>query len=176
MLEFGISGNTARILQETIPVAVGMLVPPRDWLPRLADMAKRWGALLILDEAQLAPARTGKLWALDHFGVTPDIVTFGKGLSAGLAVCGAITTPEIAEKVRGDAGLPWAGTYSGDPFTAAVALKQLEIVLRDNLAERAEKLGQVAMRELESLKAKYPVVGDIRGMGLYRMLDIVQDR
>ena len=59
-------------------------------LPR---MAKRWGALLILDECQLAPARTGKMWAMEHYGVTPDIVTWGKGLSAGLAICGTITTP-----------------------------------------------------------------------------------
>jgi 2,2-dialkylglycine decarboxylase (pyruvate) len=176
MLEFVTSQNIAAILQETIPVAGGMIVPPAEWLPRLADMAKRWGALLILDEAQLAPARTGKMWALEHYGVTPDIVTFGKGLTAGLAICGTITTPEIAEKVRGDAGLPWAGTYSSDPFVAAVALKQLEIVLRDKLAERAERLGELAARELDTLKAKYEVVGDIRGKGLYRMLDIVKDR
>ncbi|HLX28020.1 MAG TPA: aspartate aminotransferase family protein [Casimicrobiaceae bacterium] len=175
MLEFVTSQNIAAILQETIPVSGGMIVPPAEWLPRLAQMAKRWGALLILDEAQLAPARTGRMWGLEHYGVTPDIVTFGKGLSAGLAVCGTITTPEIAEKVRGDAGLPWAGTYSGDPFTAAVALKQLEIVIRDNLAERAQRLGELAIRELDVLKAKYPVIGDIRGKGLYRMLDIVKD-
>jgi len=176
MLECVTSQNIAAILQETIPVAGGMIVPPPEWLPRLADLAKRWGALLILDEAQLAPARTGKMWALEHYGVTPDIVTFGKGLTAGLAICGTITTPEIAEKVRGDAGLPWAGTYSSDPFVSAVALRQLEIVLRDKLAERAERLGELAMEELGALKAKYEVVGDIRGKGLYRMLDIVKDR
>src|SRR5579863_240993 len=176
MLEFVTSQNIAAILQETIPVAGGMIVPPKKWLPRLAEMAKRWGALLILDEAQLAPARTGRMWALEHYGVTPDIVTFGKGLTAGLAICGTITTPEIAEKVRGDAGLPWAGTYSSDPFVAAVALKQLEIVLRDKLAERAERLGELAIAELNALKEKYEVVGDVRGMGLYRMLDIVKDR
>jgi len=176
MLEFVTSQNIAAILQETIPVAGGMIVPPKEWLPRLAEMAKRWGALLVLDEAQLAPARTGRMWALEHYGVTPDIVTFGKGLTAGLAICGTITTPEIAEKVRGDAGLPWAGTYSSDPFVAAVALKQLEIVLRDKLAERAERLGELAIAELNALKEKYEVVGDVRGMGLYRMLDIVKDR
>jgi 4-aminobutyrate aminotransferase-like enzyme len=175
MLEFVTSQNIAAMMVETIPVAGGMIVPPKEWLPRLAAVAKRWGALLVLDEAQLAPARTGRMWALEHYGVTPDIVTFGKGLTAGLAVCGTITTPEIAEKVRGNAGLPWAGTYSSDPMVAAVALKQLEIVLRDKLAERAEDLGQLAETELGNLKAKHACIGDIRGKGLYRMLDIVKD-
>ena len=175
MLEFVTSQNIAGIMAETIPVPGGMIVPPKEWLPRLAALAKRWGALLILDECQLAPARTGKMWAMEHYGVTPDIVTWGKGLSAGLAVCGTITTPQIAEQVRGDAGLPWAGTYSSDPLAAAVALKQLDIVLRDKLDERAEQLGAIAEAELLALKSKYSCIGDVRGKGLYRMLDIVTD-
>ena len=176
MLEFVTSQDIAAIMVETIPVPGGMIVPPKEWLPRLAAMAKRWGALLILDECQLAPARTGKMWAMEHYGVTPDIVTWGKGLSAGLAVCGTITTPEIAERTRGNCGLPWAGTYSSDPLPAAVALKQLDIVLRDNLAERAQRVGDLAENELAKLKGKYACIGDIRGKGLYRMLDIVKDQ
>jgi len=176
MLEYVTSQHAAGIMAETIPVPGGMIVPPKEWLPRLAQLAKRWGALLILDECQLAPARTGKIWAMQHYDVTPDIVTWGKGLSAGLAICGTITTPEIAEKVRGDCGLPWGGTYSGDPLAAAVALKQLEIVLRDGLAERAEAMGRLLEAELLALKAKYECVGDVRGKGLYRMLDIVKDK
>ena len=176
MLEFVTSQNIAAILVETIPVPGGMIVPPKEWLPRLAELAKRWGALLILDECQLAPARTGKMWAMQHYGVTPDIVTFGKGLSAGLAICGTITTPEIAERTRGNCGLPWAGTYSSDPMPAAVALKQLDIVLRDKLEQRAESLGNFAERLLDGLRQKYECIGEVRGKGLYRMLDIVKDR
>jgi 4-aminobutyrate aminotransferase-like enzyme len=176
MLEFVTSQNIAAIMVETIPVPGGMIVPPPEWLPRLADVAKRWGALLILDECQLAPARTGKMWAMEHYGVTPDIITFGKGLSAGLAICGTITTREIAERTRGNCGLPWGGTYSADPMPAAVALKQLDIVLRDRLDERAARLGDFAERQLATLQQKYECVGDIRGKGLYRMLDIVKDR
>ena len=174
-LEFVTSQNIAAVMVETIPVPGGMIVPPKEWLPRLAEMTKRWGAVLILDECQLAPARTGKMWAMEHYDVTPDIVTFGKGLSAGLAICGTITTPEFAERVRGNCGLPWAGTYSSDPFPAAVALKQLQIVVRDKLAERSEKLGDLAEQELLKLKKKYACIGDVRGKGLYRMLDIVKD-
>src|ERR1043166_1596884 len=122
------------------------------------------------------PTRTGKMWAREPYGGTPDIVTFGKGLSAGLAICGTITTPEIAERTRGNCGLPWAGTYSADPMPAAVALKQLDIVLRDKLDARAEALGQFAEGQLKRLADKYECIGDIRGKGLYRMLDVVTDR
>jgi 2,2-dialkylglycine decarboxylase (pyruvate) len=176
MLEFVTSQDVAGVMAETIPVPGGMIVPPKEWLPRLAQLAKSWGALLILDECQLAPARTGKMWAMEHYGVTPDVVTWGKGLSAGLAICGTITTPEIAEKARGQCGLPWAGTYSADPLPAAVALKQLQIVLRDKLDERAEALGRLAETELAALKGKYDCIGEVRGKGLYRMLDIVGDK
>lgn len=176
MLEFTTSQEIAGIIVETIPVPGGMIVPPPEWLPRIAAMAKRWGALLILDECQLAPARTGKMWAMEHYGVTPDIVTWGKGLSAGLAICGTITTHEIAERTRGHAGLPWSGTYPGDPMVSAVALKQLDIVIRDDLAGRAARLGEIAAAELNKLKDKYECIGDVRGKGLYRMLDIVKDQ
>ena len=154
MLEFTTSQDIAGIMVETIPVPGGMIVPPPEWLPRIAAMAKRWGALLILDECQLAPARTGKMWAMEHYGVTPDIVTWGKGLSAGLAICGTITTEEIAERTRGNAGLPWAGTYSSDPMVSAVALKQLDIVIRDDLAGRAARLGELAANELRQAQGQ----------------------
>jgi 4-aminobutyrate aminotransferase-like enzyme len=103
-------------------------------------------------------------------------VTFGKGMSAGFGICGAITTKEIADQVRGNCGLPWAGTYTGDPFPAAVALKQLQIILRDKLAERAVVLGDYIAQSLARHIAPLDPVGDIRGIGMYRMLDIVTDK
>ena len=90
-------------------------------------------------------------------------------------MCGAVTTPEIAEKASGTKGLPWAGTYSSDPLACAVALKQLQIVLRDKLIERAAKLGDVLESALNSVKDRHECIGDVRGKGFYRMLDIVTD-
>ena len=106
----------------------------------------------------------------------PDIVTFAKGMTAGMAICGAVTTPEIAEKAKGHAGLPWSGTYPHDPLPAAVALKQLQIVLRDKLVERAAVLGKHMRALLDKLKDDFEPIGDVRGMALYQMLDIVADR
>jgi len=173
LMESVTSQDVATVMAETMLVAGGMIVPPPQWLPRLQALAKRWGALLVLDEAQLAPARTGKLWGFEHYDVVPDIVTFAKGMSAGMAICGTITTPEIAERARGKSGVPWGGTYSGDPLPAAVALKQLEIVLRDNLTERAAALGAYLDQRLREVAGRSTVIGDVRGQGLYRMLDIV---
>ncbi|MBI4182386.1 MAG: aspartate aminotransferase family protein [Proteobacteria bacterium] len=176
MMELVTSQEVAAILAETIPVSGGMIVPPKEWLPRLRDLATRWGAFLVLDEAQLAPAKTGRIWAFEHDGVVPDVVTFGKGMTAGMGIAGAVTTREIAEKARGKAGIPWGGTYSGDPLPAAVALRQLQIVIRDRLSERAARLGEIQKRRLEELKSRFEVIGDVRGKGLYHMLDIVESK
>ena len=170
------SSEAAAIIAETIMVAGGMIVPPKEWLPGLKDLAERHGAFLVLDEAQLAPARTGKMWGFEHYDVVPDMVTFAKGMSAGLAICGVVTRRDIAEEARGRAGTPWAGTYSGDPLPAAVALKQLEIIERDNLTARAEVLGARLASGLERLCQSYDAIGDVRGQGLYSMIDVVTDK
>ncbi|MFQ5619160.1 MAG: aspartate aminotransferase family protein [Rhodospirillales bacterium] len=173
LLEHLTSKDVAAIMAEPMMVAGGMIVPPAEWLPRLKEMAARWGGLLVLDEAQLAPGRTGALWGFEHSDVAPDIVTFAKGMTAGMAICGAVTTPEIAERAAGNLGVPWSGTYPGDPLPAAVALKSLQIVLRDNLTGRARDLGGFLRRRLDGLRDRFDCIGDVRGRGLYQMLDIV---
>lgn len=176
MMEYTTTKSIAAIIAETVPASGGMIVPPKEWLPRLAEIARRWESVFILDEAQLAPGRTGKMWGFEHYGVLPDIVTFGKGVSAGFAICGTITTAEIAAEVKGKCGLPWAGTYTGDPLPAAVALKQLQIILRDGLVERSERVGRHLRRQLDTTVLPFDIIGDIRGLGLYQMLDVVTDK
>lgn len=176
LIEYTTSQQVAALMLEPIAVPGGMIVPSERWLRGIRDIADRWGALLIFDECQLAPARTGKFWSFEHYCVVPDIVTFGKGMTAGFANCGTITTPEIAEKTRGALGLPWAGTYPQDPLPCAVGLKQLEIVLRDDLTGHAEREGVFIGERLGQIQARHDCIGDVRGKGLYRMLDIVKDR
>lgn len=176
MIEFTTSQEVAGIMMEPMMVPGGMIVPSRRWVEGIRELADELEALLIFDECQLAPGRTGKMWGFEHFGVQPDVVTFGKGISAGFAICGTVTTREIADRCAGRKGLPWAGTYPQDPLASAVALKQLQIVLRDDIPGRAAKLGDILEQKLLALQEKHDCIGDVRGHGLYRMLDIVTDR
>ena len=176
LIEFTTSQEVAGIIMEPMMVPGGMIVPSKQWVEGIREIADEWEALLIFDEMQLAPSRTGKMWGFEHFGVQPDIVTFGKGISAGFSNCGTVTSQEIVEKCKGNKGLPWAGTYSNDPLPAAVALKQLQIVIRDNLTEHASKVGEILELKLNNLQNSHECIGDVRGKGLYRMLDIVVDR
>ena len=101
------------------------------------------------------------------------MLTFGKGMTAGMGIAGTVTSKRIRRRGARQGRIPWGGTYSADPLPAAVALKQLQIVIRDNIADHAARVGAVMERRLDGLKALYPVIGDRRGMGLYHMLDIV---
>ena len=175
MIEHVTTQEIGAFLLEPMMVAGGMIVPSQRWMRGLREIADRWNALIVVDEAQFAPARTGKMWAFEHYDLKPDIVTYAKGMSAGFPVCGAVTTPEIAERSTGTKGLPWAGTYSTDPLPSAVALKQLQIVIRDGLVERSAELGKILRSGLDSLKDKHECIGDVRGRGFYQMLDIVTD-
>ena len=175
LIEFTTSQEVAALMLEPIAVPGGMIVPSEKWMRGIKEIADKWEALLIFDECQLAPSRTGNMWGFQRYDVTPDIVTFGKGMSAGFAICGTATTREIAEASDGKKGLPWAGTYPQDPLSCAVALKQLEIVLRDDITGQAARMGDILEAKLSGLTARHECIGDVRGAGLYRMLDIVSD-
>ena len=175
MIEFTTSQEVAAIMMESILVPGGMIVPSERWMQGMREIADKWNALLIFDECQLAPSRTGHMWGFQRYDVMPDIVTFGKGMSAGLGICGTVTTPEIAEQSAGKKGLPWAGTYSHDPLASALALKQLQIVIRDDITDHAARMGNILETKLAEVQSRHECIGDIRGAGLYRMLDIVSD-
>ncbi len=168
--------NVAAIITETILGAGGMIVPPPEWLPRLRAMADRLGALLILDEVQVAPFKTGRAWCFEHYGVVPDVLTLGKGIGGGMAIGAAVTRRELAERARAtEVGVPWAGTFAGEPLAAAVAKRSFEILQAGNYTERAHDMGQYLMERLRHLADRYEVVGDVRGKGLYIGVEIVSD-
>jgi 4-aminobutyrate aminotransferase-like enzyme len=168
--------NVAAIITETILGAGGMIVPPPEWLPRLKAMAERLGALLILDEVQVAPFKTGQAWCFEHYGVVPDVLTLGKGIGGGMVIGAAVTRSDLAEKARqAEVGVPWAGTFAGEPLAAAVALRSFEILLAGDYASRAARMGQYFLDRLRALQDRHEIIGDVRGKGLYVGVEIVKD-
>jgi len=131
--------------------------------------------LLIVDEAQTGIGRTGTMYAFERDGIVPDLLTLSKTLGAGLPVA-AVVTSESIEKVCYERGFLFFTTHVSDPLAAAVALTVLAVVDRDNLVDRAEQLGRQLTERLSALRDRYDQVGDVRGRGLLRGIELVSDK
>jgi len=151
-------------------------VPPDDYLPRVREACDRHGALLILDEVQTGLGRTGALWACDHWGVAPDILTLGKAFGGGVMPIGAfVGTAEIWQPMIPNPMLH-TSTFGGNPLACAAALAAVNVVLEEALPERAAELGAFFLHEARTLVARYPRVAvEARGKGLLIGLEFVSD-
>ena len=163
-----ISDKTAAVIIEPIQGEGGIRVPSDDYLPKLRELCTKNGAVLIMDEVQTGMGRTGKMFACEHWGVEPDIITMAKGLGGGVMPIGAfIGTPEIWEAVFRENPLMHTSTFGGNPLACRAAIAAIEVTLRENLPARANKLGEYLMGKLRVVKDKHPkALKDVRGMGL----------
>lgn len=169
------TGALAACLVEPILSSGGIIDPPVGYLARLKELCVERGMLLVLDEAQTGLGRTGRMYAFERDGVTPDILTLSKTLGAGLPVTAVITGDEI-ENVCNDKGFLFLTTHASDPLAATVANTVLDVIERDGLVEQAAKLGEQLSDRLDALRDTYEVVGDVRGRGLLRGLEFVTDK
>ena len=169
------SGNLAAFIAEPILSSGGLLELPVGYLAALKRKCEARGMLLILDEAQTGMGRTGDLFAFERDGVVPDILTLSKTLGAGIPLSAVICSAEVEERCHAR-GFLFYTTHVSDPMPAAVGLKVLEIVQRDRLAERARVLGKRLERGLLALQERFACIGDVRGRGLLRGVEIVADR
>ncbi len=168
-------GSLAACLVEPILSSGGIIELPAGYLRRLRELCDERGMLLILDEAQTGLGRTGSMYAFERDGVVPDLLTLSKTLGGGLPVAAVITTPEI-EAVCHDRGFLFFTTHASDPLAASVARAVLRVIHRDDLVARAEKLGELLAERLTHLKETFEVVGDVRGRGLLRGVELVTDK
>ncbi|SEH65920.1 taurine---2-oxoglutarate transaminase [Halopenitus malekzadehii] len=170
-----LEGDTvAAVLVEPIVGSNGILVPPEEYLPRLKEIAHDHGALLICDEVMAGFGRTGEWFGSDVFGVTPDIMTMAKGLTGAYQPLGAtIVTPEIAAHFE-DNMLTHGHTYAGHPVACAAGLAAIETYQEENLIERASETGEYLGEQLEELADAHPSVGEARGVGLFRGLELTK--
>ncbi|KAK7036769.1 hypothetical protein VNI00_011435 [Paramarasmius palmivorus] len=168
-------GSLAAVIVEPILSSGGVITLPLGYLRRLKQHCERRGMLLIIDEAQTGIGRTGKNFAFEHEGVVPDILTLSKTLGAGIPLSAVVTSHEIEEKLFSK-GFSFYTTHVSDPLPAAVGLKVLEILTRDDLAGRAARLGARFRDFLLELQKQYHCIGDVRGQGLMVGLEIVKNR
>jgi 2,2-dialkylglycine decarboxylase (pyruvate) len=169
------TGALAACLVEPILSSGGIIDLPLGYLARLKEMCAQRGMLLILDEAQTGLGRTGHMYAFERDGVAPDILTLSKTLGAGLPVAALVTSTDI-EQVCRDRGFLFFTTHVSDPLAATVALTVLDVIERDNLVQRAAKLGEQLTGRLLGLRDAYEVVGDVRGRGLLQGIELVNDK
>lgn len=156
------SGKPAAMFVEPIQGNGGIQVPPPEYYPKLRQVLNKYQMLLIADEVQTGFGRTGKIFAMNHWDIVPDIITGGKALGAGTPIGYFSTTEEIAQSYT----RPGASTFGSNPVTATAGLSFLKILQRDGLVERSEHLGQQLIEYLRTVLGKYPFVVDIRGKGL----------
>jgi acetylornithine/N-succinyldiaminopimelate aminotransferase len=171
-LQAAIGPETAGILIEPIQGEGGYLVPPDGFLAGLRALCDRHGILLIFDEVQSGVGRSGRMFAGEHWGVRPDILTLAKGLGSGLPIGLVVAKKTIMEKwQRGAHG----NTYGGNPLCCAAALATLELV-ESEYAANAARVGEYFMTRLRQLQQRHPVIGDVRGKGLMMGMELVTDR
>ncbi|MFB6185066.1 MAG: aspartate aminotransferase family protein [Haloarculaceae archaeon] len=170
-----LEGDTvAAVLVEPIVGSNGILVPPDEYLPRLKEIAHDHGALLICDEVMAGFGRTGEWFGCDVFDVEPDIMTMAKGLTGAYQPLGAtIVTPEIADYFE-DNMLTHGHTYAGHPVACAAGLAAVETYQEEGLIDHASEVGAYLGQRIESLAADHPSVGDTRGVGLFRGIELTK--
>lgn len=166
----------AAVIVESVVGTNGIIIPPDGYMQGLRELCTRHGILLICDEIMSGFGRTGEWFAVDHWGVVPDIMTVAKGLTSAYVPLGAtIVTDEIAAQFE-DRPLYAGLTYNSHPVGCAAAAACIKVYREDRLVENAKTLGHVLSTELNRLKERHPSVGDVRSLGLFSIVELVKDR
>jgi 4-aminobutyrate aminotransferase/(S)-3-amino-2-methylpropionate transaminase len=162
--------RVAGVIVEPIQGEGGFVVPPADFLPRLARLLRELDIPLIADEIQTGVGRTGELFAVTHFGVEPDLVLLAKSLGGGLPLAAVVGRAELMD-APAPGGL--GGTFGGNPVACAAALAVLEVIERDDICARARHIGAIAIRRMQAMQERYACIGDVRGIGAMTAMELV---
>src|ERR1700674_3297736 len=173
LIQTGTSGQIAAFIAEPIQGVGGFITPPPEYFKIVFKAVKKYGGLFISDEVQTGFGRTGKKWfGIEHWEVTPDIMTCAKGMANGAPIGATITTKELAASFQGLT----ISTFGGNPVSSVAARATIAVIEEEALLENAHTVGNYFRDKLEELQRKYPVIGDVRGKGLMLGLELVKDR
>ena len=168
--------DVAAVLVEPVVGTNGVIVPPPEYMPKLRRICDENGVLLIADEVMSGWGRTGKWFAMDHWGIVPDILTTAKGITSAYVPLGLCATSETIGNFFQDHYFAHGHTYEAHPLTLAPAVATIKEMKRLDLVQRAAELGPYVEAKLNELKARHPSVGDVRGQGLFWAIDLVKNR
>ncbi len=173
VIQTSTSGRIAGLLAEPIQGVAGFITPPKEYFKLAFNIVKQYGGDFIADEVQTGWGRTGHKWfGIEHWEVEPDIITAAKGLGNGQPIGLTMARPEIADAFQGLT----ISTFGGNPVTATAARAVIDVIEEDDLKTNAAVVGGYFRQKLEGLQQKYPLIGDVRGMGLLQALELVTDR
>jgi 4-aminobutyrate aminotransferase len=164
--------EVAALFFECVQGEGGYIVPPKEFLVELDSIMKKHGILLVDDEVQAGFGRTGKLFAAEHFGIEPDIMTLAKGMGSGVPIGATVARADL------DFGAPGAhsNTYGGNLLSVASVLATLDIFEEENIVDNSNRLGVIIKQRLDELHDKYEIIGDVRGLGMMTATELVKDR
>lgn len=165
--------EVAAVVVEPVLGEGGVVVPPASFLPRLQELCRQYGILLVVDEVQTGMGRTGRMWACEHVAVEPDLMVVGKSVAAGLPLSAVVGRAEVVDAV-GEGGI--GGTYVGNPISCAAALAVFQVLEEEGLVDRARAVGEWLLRELSRLEEDCGLVGQVRGLGAMLGVELVTDR
>jgi 4-aminobutyrate aminotransferase/(S)-3-amino-2-methylpropionate transaminase len=172
-IDYQSSDDVAAFIAEPVMGEGGILVPPASYFQRVKEILDRHGILFIADEVQSGYGRTGKMFAIEHFGVEPDIMVLAKGIADGFPLSATIATPEIADSLRPGEHL---STFGGNPVSCAAGVANIDVMLEDRLPEESARKGALAMARLQAMADEHPMIGEVRGLGLMIGVELVKDR
>jgi 4-aminobutyrate aminotransferase / (S)-3-amino-2-methylpropionate transaminase / 5-aminovalerate transaminase len=164
--------TVAAIVIEPVQGEGGFQVAPPEFMEGVRAICDRHGIVLVVDEVQTGFGRTGKLFAIEHYGVEPDLITVAKSIAAGLPLSGVIGKAEIMD-APGDSAI--GGTYVGNPVAQAAALAVLDVIDEESLCERATALGETMRARMQAWQQRWPQIGDVRGLGAMLAIELVLD-
>ena len=165
--------SVAAVVVEPIQGEGGFNVPQEGFLEYLRELTKKYGILLIADEIQTGMGRTGRFFAIEHWGIEPDIICLAKSLASGMPLSAVITKNEITDSLPGGC---IGGTYVGNPLACRAALEVIKIIEEENLLERALKIGELLKKRFLEMKKKHSLVGKIRGMGAMMAMELLKNK
>ena len=167
------ANEIAAVIVEPVQGEGGFVVPPKEYFAGLKRICEGNGILFIADEIQTGFGRTGRMFAMEHFGVEPDIVTTGKSLGGGMPLSAVTGRAEVMDAPQvGGLG----GTYGGNPIACRAGLATIEMIERNGLLHRAEHIGRRVLSRFQDMKNEYPLIGDVRGLGAMVGMELVEDR